>query len=386
MSLVIDAIQQFAHMNEQRIAIVQQQRRISYCELWDTIQCWQVRLRQSGARAAACCTGDRLQALEFNLACQAAGIASLVLPSDCPAATLRQLVLHHGIEQVLSDGGALLDAADLPHNYCEQTGLYSFLSPLLQQGVLPASCAILSLDPAEPTLARLLSVSQQTVDHTVQHLARLRDELGVERHLSLPFAPALSEMLSGQYASLMTGGCCVMPKQSSVRHLGNQCTELIDDYAHFLVSNDIQSVLIPAKCRRLLLQFVEHNAGAVSSLNLLLVAAQPHSDGCLAEKSRAGQTFIYDLWGTPGHALPYALLRPAARRARMLPHCKLSVGASDRLFVHGASIEFEDLAPDVQHHPLDTGLTGFVDAADFLHLVDAGASIEAAMNCEQLSA
>ncbi len=383
MSLVIDAIQQFAQTSEQRIAIVQQQRRISYRELWDTIQLWRVRLRQTGARAVACCTADRLQALQLNLACQAAGIASLVLPSDCSASTLRQLVLQHGIEQVLSDDGALLEAADLPHDYCDATGLFQFISPLLQQGLLPADCAILSLNPAEPNVARLLSVSQQTVDHTVQHLARLRHELGIERHLSLPFAPCLSEMLSGQYATLMTGGCCVLPKQSSIRHLGKECTELIDDYAHFLVSNDIQSVLIPANCRRLFLQFAEQKAVAVSSLTMLLVAAQPHADSGNAETGGGVQTLTYDLWGTPGHALPYALLRPATRRARMLPHCKVSVGASDRIFLHGASIECRDHELDEQ---IDTGMTGFVDGADFLHVADVGASRKITMSSDRLSA
>ncbi len=386
MSLIIDAIQQFARMPEQRIAIVQQQRRISYRELWSTIEFWRGRLRQTAARAVACKIGDRLQALELNLACQAAGLACLILPSNCPAATVRQLVLQHGIEQVFSDDGALLDAADLPHDYCDDTGLYHFLSPVLQQGVLHANCALLSLNPAEPTAAHLLSVSQRTVDHTVRHLARLRDELGVERHLSLPFAPSLSELLSGQYATFVTGGCCVLPKQSSIRHLGKDCTELIDDYAHFLVTNDIQSVLIPASCRRSFLRFAEEKAEAVSSLNMLLIAAQPHADSCTTAASSGAQTLIYDLWGTPGHALPYALLRPAARRARMLPHCTFSVGADDRLFLHGAPIECEDHELHVQHEQIDTGMTGFVDTADFLHVADVGADRTVAMSCDQLSA
>lgn len=376
MSLVIDAIQQFARAPEPRIAIVQQQRRITYHEFWERVEFWRLQLRKSGARVVACCVSNRLQALEIELACQAADLVSLVLPSDCSAGTLHQLVLHNGIEYVLTDRGELFKAADMAYEYNDETGLYRFLSPVLQQMAVPANCAMLSLDPTATTGLRLLSISQEAVDHSAQYLAGLRIELGIERHLSLPFAPALSETLSGQYATLIAGGCCVLPENSSIRQSSYECTALINDYARFLCVNDVQSVLIPAKHRQPFLEFVENNAKASDELNMLLIAGQPDADVVNNEIANSEiptrpQPMIYHLWGTPGHALPYALLRPAATHACLLPHCKVSVGMSDRLYLHaGAALVLEDDDLVVRDVQLDIGLAGGVDEANFLHLAD----------------
>lgn len=375
---VIAAIGRGAAAYPHRPALADNERMVSYRALSGAIGEVAAELRMGGSRTVALALDNSPEWIALDLALLAGRMPCLPLP-----AFFSPLQHWHAIAQA----GADTIVTDRPDYFCDllrSNGAAAARAPDLELFGRTVARITTAL-PHRPHLPEGTSKITYTSGTTGQPkgvcldaaapgavagaLAAVCALTAADRHLSLlPLATLLENV--GVYATLLSGGRCMLPPLREVGTLGASGVEP-DRMLSCLHQTQATTAITVPQMLRALAGETASGAPAPRTLRFLAVGGAPVAPALL-EQARSSGLAAFEGYGLSECASVLTLNRPGENRAgtvgRPLPHVKLSFAADGEILTDGAL--FLGYCPDGAPvtGPWPTGDIGRLDSDGFLHL------------------
>ena len=309
-----------------------------------------------------------------DLACQAAGICLIPLPTFFSAQQIRHVMQLCDIDAVVTDRPELLakiSQAKISFSQC--AGLHKLQLGQLGTGAnsarLPAGTDKITFTSGSTGQPKGVCLS---TEHLLQQAQRLCQEVGVEhpRHLCLLPLSTLLENVAGVYAPLLAQGEILVPGQ---RQLGFEGSALVDPQqllTQLAILQPHTLILIP-QLLTLLVAAATRGWRVPASLKFVAVGgARVSMDSINA--ARAAGIPVYEGYGLSECASVVSLNAPAHDKpgtcGKPLPGLDLTI-ENDEVIVHGSSML--GYVNDPESWGLEsvaTGDVGHFDAEGFLSI------------------
>lgn len=357
-----------------RPAIRDAARSISYGELPALLETEGGWLAWSGARRFALLADNGCAWALTDLALAQRGLLHVPLPGYFTPRQLAHVLNDAGIDAVVTDQGATLQALDLgfaPAGVSSQTGL-----ALWRRSAPPASSLIppgtvkITYTSGSTSEPKGVCLSAGHMAAVAQSLANATAGLGLKRHLCLLPLPTLLENVAGVYAALLSGATCEIPSLAAtgMSYGGLQPERLT---ATIAACEPHSLILVPE-----LLRLLVHAAGMgwkpPASLRFIAVGGALVAPGLLAQAARVGLP-VYEGYGLSECGSVVCLNTPGGHRpgtvGRPLPHVQVRVDADGQILVRNAGmLGYLGEAPLEPGDEVATGDLGSIDADGFVQV------------------
>ncbi|MDQ6960109.1 MAG: AMP-binding protein [Mariprofundaceae bacterium] len=213
----------------------------------------------------------------------------------------------------------------------------------------------------------------QTVMETVATSLRFACQASPDdRHLcALPLATLL-ENIGGVYASLLTGGTCILPGLAAVGMRGASGLDPTRFLRALIQYEASTCILIPQMLLELV-SAIQSGGKRPASLRYLAVGGAPVSNSLLASAAQLNLP-VFEGYGLSETASVVAVNGPDGRKqgsvGKPLPHVRLDFAEDDEILVSGALFSgyLGQGEPELRDGYYATGDTGYLDDDGFLHI------------------
>jgi len=375
---VIAAVCRFASTRPHSPALTDNERALSYRTLSGAIGATAAELRTHGARVVALCIDNSPAWIVTDLALLAARLACLPLPDFFSPTQHLNAIGDAGADWIVTD------RPDFFLDLLSGNGAIAVRAPDL--AVFGRRLAQVRIDRPDP-----LRLPQQTTKVTYTSgttgkpkgvcldgaaLGAVASALSAtcaltaaDRHLSLlPLATLLENV--GVYATLLAGGCCVLPSLQQVGTLGASGVQPDRMLASMRATRATTAITVPQVLRALVGR-IAGNATLPPMLRLLAVGGATVPPALLQDAEMLGLP-VYQGYGLTECASVLTLNSPGANRpgsvGRPLPHVTLSFANDGEILAQGATLIGYCGARETHVHAWPTGDIGRLDEDGYLYL------------------
>ncbi len=375
---VIAAIGRFASARPHRPAVADTERTVSYRALGGAIGETAAQVRARDAGLVALSLDNSPDWIIADLALLAARLPCLPLPGFFSPTQLWHAIANAGADWIITD------QPDFFLELLREKGAAATRAPdLVLRGRLVAQLRIAL--PGRPRLpdatAKITYTSGTSGDPkgvcldgaalsvVARALATTCALEPADRHLSLlPLATLLENV--GVYATLLAGGCCVLPPLRRVGTSGASGVEPDRMLECMRATHATTAITVPQVLRGLVGE-IAGGAAPPRDLRFLAVGGATVSPALLRNAESHGLP-VYEGYGLSECASVLTLNRPRANRpgsvGRPLPHVSLSFASDGEILAKGATLLGYCGAAEAAASPWPTGDIGHLDEEGYLHL------------------
>ncbi len=378
---VLAAVARHARKNPGETALEGTGESLTYRELERQIDCLAGDLCEREPDAIGLLMDNTPAWVVADLAAMKTWIPVVPMPLFFSPEQIGHLIISAGLELVLTDRPGpfrqmlgLIGIAISDEDTVDIAGIRVHLMQLEH----PATCSIpdsvakvtyTSGTTGDPRGVCLTQTAMETVAESLQSACHAQVD---DRHLcALPLATLL-ENIGGVYASLLTGGTCVLPGLAAVGMHGASGL----DPARFLQAltqyRASTCIMIPQMLLALV-SAVQTCGERPPSLRYLAVGGAPVSKGLLEAAAQLSLP-VFEGYGLSEAASVVAVNGPDGCRhgtvGKPLPHVRLAFAPDDEIMVSGALFSgyLGQDTPVLQDGFYATGDTGYLDGDGFLHI------------------
>jgi len=375
---VIAAVCRFASARPHRPALTDNQRALSYRALSRAIGETGAELRTRGARVVALCIDNSPAWIVTDLALLAARLSCLPLPDFFSPTQQWNAIEDAGADWIVTD------RPDFFLDLLRGNGAIAVRAPDLE--LFGRRVAQVQIDRSDPlrlpdqttkiTYTSGTTGNPKGVCHNGAALGAVASALSVtcaltaaDRHLSLlPLATLLENV--GVYATLLAGGCCVLPSLQQVGTLGASGVQPDRMLASLHASRATTAITVPQMLRALVGR-IAGNAPMPPMLRLLAVGGATVTPTLLQDAEMLSLP-VYQGYGLSECASVLTLNSPGANRlgsvGRPLPHVTLSFAKDGEILAQGATLIGYCGARETHARTWPTGDIGHLDEDGYLYL------------------
>jgi len=375
---VIAAVGRFASARPHRPALADPERALSYRALAGAIGETAAELRGRGARVVALYLENSPAWIVADLALLAARLTCLPLPGFFSPSQLWHAIANAGADWIVTDQpDFLLDllkskgatAARAPDLELMGRRVAQVRIDLHDRPRLPdrtTKITYTSGTSGDPKGVCLDDAALGTVARALTTACTLRAS---DRHLSLlPLATLLENV--GVYATLLAGGCCMLPPLQRVGTSGASGVQPDRMLASFHATRATTAITVPQVLRAMVSE-IAGGATTPTELRFLAVGGATVSPALLQSAATHGLP-VYEGYGLSECASVLTLNRPGAHRpgsvGRPLPHVTLSFAGDGEILAQGATLIGYCGASATATQPWPTGDIGRLDRDGYLYL------------------
>lgn len=375
---VIAAVGRFASARPHRPALTDNVSSLSYRALGGAIGETAAEVRARGARTVALCLENSSAWVVADLALLAARLPCLPLPEFFSPTQHWHALTNSGADWIITDrpdffidllrtyGSTAVRAPDLDLPGRRLAQLEVGLADLPR---LPDGTAKVTYTSGTTGHPKGVCLDGSVLGVVAQSLAATCGLTSTDRHLSLlPLATLLENV--GVYATLLAGGCCVLPSLQQVGTAGASGVQPDRMLARFRASRATTAITVPQILRALVGQ-LERGETPPPALRFLAVGGATVATAVLENAEALGLP-VYEGYGLSECASVLTLNHPGAHRrgsvGRPLPHVTLSFADDGEILAQGAALIGYCGTGESARRPWPTGDIGHLDRDGFLHL------------------
>jgi len=375
---VIPGIGRLAATYPHRVALADNERTVSYRAISAVIGEIAAELRTRGATTVALALDNSPEWVAIDLALIAGRLPCLPLPGF-----FSPLQHWHAIR----DAGADWIVTDQPDFFCDllrsngapatrAPDLEIFGRPVAQVSTslphgmpLPEGTSKITYTSGTTGQPKGVCLDDAAIGTVAGSLSAVCGLAGADRHLSLLPLAALLENV-GVHATLIAGGCCLLPSLEEVGAPGASGVEADRMLESLDRSRATTAITVPQLLEELVAKVAIGGATALT-LRFLAVGGAPVRERLL-EHARALRLPAYQGYGLSECASVLTLNCPGANRSgsvgRPLPHVRLSLGQDGEILADGAMLLGYCRETSSVPHPWPTGDIGRIDDDGYLYL------------------
>ncbi|WP_028695950.1 AMP-binding protein [Pseudomonas cremoricolorata] len=352
-----------AQRDAHAVALLGDQRQVSYAELLDEVERRRLCLRERGARVVALLLDNGIDAMLWDLAVLFEGLACVTLPGFFTAAQRSHCLARSGCDVVIAEPALddeLRAAGYRPGPFWQR--------PVAPGQLLPGT-AKLTFTSGTTGTPKGVCLSAASVLGVAQALHQASAVNAPRQHLALLPLAVLLENIGG-YAALLAGACLSLPSLQRVGLHGASGVDAPRLFALLAESRPHSLILVP-QLLQLLVLAAEQGAFDPRGLRFVAVGGAKVSASLLARAQRVGLP-LYEGYGLSECASVVCLNRPQAQRSGSvglpLPHVQVRLAEDGEVLVKGATLlgYLGEPAPAEGWWP--TGDLGWFDADGYLFL------------------
>jgi long-chain acyl-CoA synthetase len=367
MSRVIAAVTFHADRTPRAIAIEGDSRTLDYATLIAEVIILADSLRTTGCGVAGLLADNGPDWAIADLACLAADIPLVPLPTFFSPAQLEHVIRQAGIDLILTDRPQALGADSSPL-FC--SGALTALRLGTTAATLPAGTAKITFTSGTTGTPKGVCLSREGMETVAESLRKASAAHPGDRHLSLLPLSTLLENIAGLYVPLLAGASTRLLPGESVGLTGSSGVAPARMLSALSSARASSAILVP-QLLLALLAALRAGAPRPAQLRYVAVGGAPLSLRLLADAARLGVP-VFEGYGLSECGSVVAVNRPGDTRigsvGRPLEHLAVAIGDKGAIRVRGAA--FLGYLGEAPHAGVwvDTGDLGYLDDDGRLHL------------------
>jgi long-chain acyl-CoA synthetase len=369
-SRVIAAVAFHADRTPRAIAIEGESRTLDYATLVAEVIALADSLRTAGCRVAGLLADNGPDWAIADLACLAADIPLVPLPTFFSPAQLEHVIRQAGIDLILTDRPQALAALGADSRPLSCPGTLTALRLCTTATTLPAGTAKITFTSGTTGTPKGVCLSLEGMETVAESLQKASAAHPGDRHLSLLPLSTLLENIAGLYVPLLAGASTRLLPGESVGLAGSSGVDPARMLAALATARASSAILVP-QLLLALLAALRAGAPRPAHLRYVAVGGAPVSLRLLADAARLGLP-VFEGYGLSECGSVVAVNRPGDTRigsvGRPLEHLAVAIGDKGAIRVRGAA--FLGYLGEVPHADVwvDTGDLGYLDDDGRLHL------------------
>lgn len=362
--MFLNALEQQVRLHPDSVALQGETRFWSWRQYHETVIDTATRLQSLGVKCLALEADNSPEWAIIDLACLACGIIIIPVPAFFTDAQKEWVRASASVDAQI--GGELMVGwlrHDFPFGRL-QTRQITAPTPL------PAGTAKITYTSGTTGEPKGVCLSQEGMFWTAQTLARALQNINSQKHLvTLPLS-ILLENLCGIYIPMLLGAQTVVLPSAQIGFAGSSQFNP-SQFFHVLMKWHPQSLVLVPELLRALLHLHQQIPESTQSLRFIAVGGGKISTQLLALAGQSGLP-VFEGYGLSECGSVVALNLPDAAKAgsvgKPLPGIKVSVDASQQLYVNSPANALGYLGTEPPSQNVATGDLGKVDEEGFIYL------------------
>lgn len=317
-SRVLNAIATFATKHKQRIALISEGRSLTYRALLENAQKLEEQLRMMRVKCLGVVLDNGIEWCVADMAAIMADVVTVPVPLFFSEAQREHALSTAGANALLTwqDGHWHIAPLDYP------------------AACLPQGTAKITFTSGTTGQPKGVCLSQQGLENVAVSLTEVIGVENAQRHLALLPLAVLLENIAGFYATLLAGGCYVVPPLAALGFNGMQPNGAA--ILHYLASQHITSCIFVPELLKAVLHAIVGTPIALPDLRFTAVGGAKVSPQLLEQAKIAGLP-VYEGYGLSESASVVAVNTPAHHKkgsvGKILPHISCSLSNEGELIL-----------------------------------------------------